>query len=131
VRIALLVLAATCTCSCIETSTSRAITPQYALVQSDLGDLYLLQRVDDRSASQMGGVAGGYVKRIAWNDRYILAWRTPISGADREGWMLVDLRTDRVEGPLSDAQLVERRQSLVASQLPEPADVHTAWESLR
>jgi len=56
-------------------------------------------------SADAGGVLAGSVERIGWNDSYIVAWRTPMLANEATGWMVVDVRTGALRGPMSDAAL--------------------------
>ena len=49
------------------------------------------------------GIFDGTLDRIGWNGRYIAGWRTPVSSADRAGWMILDISDGRIEGPYSQS----------------------------
>jgi hypothetical protein len=56
-------------------------------------------------SADAGGVLRGTVESIGWNERYIVAWRLPMSRSDGEGWMIVNIHAHEIQGPLTDAQL--------------------------
>jgi hypothetical protein len=46
-----------------------------------------------------GRVLAGTIERIGWNDKYIVAWRSAMSGDVQSGWMIIDVKTGASEGP--------------------------------
>lgn len=73
------------------------------------------------------GVLNGHVLRIGWNDRVILAERESCRDEKSRGWMVVDLKTHKIEGPL-DTATVKSRPELDGIKI-RAADV--VWKSLR
>ena len=68
----------------------------------------------------------GSVLSIAWNDRYILARRSPHTSDKAAGWMVVDATERRIDGPLAPEELAERTRGdpVLASLRPRsPKDV--------
>jgi hypothetical protein len=53
-----------------------------------------------RSIVEGVGVLEGTVESIGWNDRSIVAWRSSCCSAG-DGFMIIDVVSDRIEGPLS------------------------------
>jgi hypothetical protein len=76
-----------------------------------------------------GGVVGGSVQRIGWSQRYVVAYRQPLSLGEASGWMIVDVRSHTVRGPLTDIQFQEacRADSELAAIRVMPA--RSAWDS--
>ncbi len=55
------------------------------------------------------GVLGGTVTRIGWNDRVILAEQETCGAwGARSGWMVVDVKTRAIEGPIDPATIAKR-----------------------
>jgi hypothetical protein len=74
----------------------------------DSASYYLVRDADTNDSG--GGVLEGVVKRIAWNERYILADREANFGGDRNGWMIVDTATGKITGPFTDAELNDHHE---------------------
>ena len=62
-------------------------------------------------SADAGGVLKGRLELLGWNDDYIVAWRVPMVAGDGKGWMIVDIRTHAVRGPLTTEQLDTLRAS--------------------
>jgi hypothetical protein len=74
------------------------------------------------------GVLEGHVLRIGWNERVILAEQETCSAEkDRSGWMVIDLKTQKLEGPF-DAATIRARPDLTGIDV-KAADV--VWKKLR
>ena len=96
----------------------------YTLMQWEGGVPYYIN--DTERDLQGGFVLEGTVQRIGWNERTILAQRKATVGGDIDGWMVLDVGSGRMEGPLSDAH-VAAREDLREIEVVDPA---TAWERL-
>ena len=107
---------------------SRHIAGRYWLQQFELGD-YSISRawVAEPGA---GGFFKGTVVRLGWNNRYVVAQRAGMSSAHPSGWMLIDVRHDRLDGPISDDELAMRMKSdpNLAGMVIQPAE--DAWNAL-
>lgn len=79
----------------------RAITGKYLLEQFEGGVYYLREEGADQ---QGGGLLEGTVDEIRWTNGIIAARRTAIFRGDPDGWMIIDVRSDKIRGPLSDEQ---------------------------
>ena len=70
----------------------------------------------------------GQVLQIGWNDSSIVYSRADLSG--QRGWIIIDLRDGRVEGPLTEQAFSRRRAAEpgIASVVLHPPD--EAWKLL-
>lgn len=77
----------------------RRIAGAYQLYESESHHYYL-----ERDGHPMEGVGyiEGTVLELGWNEGYIFAKRNPCSGGDPIGWMIIDLQTNEMRGPLTD-----------------------------
>jgi hypothetical protein len=103
----------------------RALPGGYRLVQFEVYRYYVVEK---GGSVDNGGVLGGSVERIGWDEHHIVAWRVAIHG--QTGWMIIDVGTRRIAGPLSDE---EWRQA--AAQNPQLQSIRTrptkeAWSML-
>lgn len=104
----------------------RRIAGDYRLEQwEDFKTYYLHRRGHDDSA-EGGSIIGGTVLQIGWSDRFIVAKRQSISRSDPDGWMIIDVRSDTMTGPFTDAEM--RGRSDV--QGIEILEVSEAWKKL-
>lgn len=55
-------------------------------------------------AEQGGGLIEGTVLRLAWNDEMIGVERYATFRGDRDGWMVIDIKSGRISGPVSGAE---------------------------
>lgn len=102
---------------------SRSIRGEYRLEQWEDGATYYIAGPGSHDG---GGVIDGTVEKIGWNKDRILAWRKPIWGGDPAGWMVIDLRSHAVTGPVSDEQRA-RTPELRTIATMSPA---VAWSKL-
>jgi hypothetical protein len=56
------------------------------------------------------GVVEGMVESIGWNEQAIVAWRSSCCG-DGDGFVIIDVVTDKIEGPVSQEELEGRLKS--------------------
>ena len=70
------------------------------------------------------GIAGGVATEIGWRKGYIL-FRNTGSGA-RDGWFIIDTRSDTLGGPYSDSMVT--RVPVISGLATLPAA--QAWDSL-
>jgi len=95
----------------------------FSLMVWDGGSISLITNKRDSC-----GVLNGTVSQIGWNDRLILAEREkPCFANETRGWMVVDLKTHKIEGPFETA-VIKSRPELAGIQL-RPA--YVVWKSLR
>lgn len=84
-----------------------------------------------RGGSRRGGPLGGSISQLGWTDAYIVAWRSvPVWGARGVGWMIINLASGQVEGPLSPGQFDARRREDAALQAIQIYRVDEAWKHL-
>jgi hypothetical protein len=89
----------------------RKVAGAYRLEQwEDFRTYYLHKRGQDDS-SQGGSIIGGTVVRIGWSSRYILAERHSIDRGDPDGWMIIDVHTGTMSGPLTEQDLRTRAEA--------------------
>jgi hypothetical protein len=91
-------------------------------------DNYYLEDVTNEEGIGAGGVLAGAIEQLGWKGEYILAWRRAIRG--RSGWMVVNVATRSVTGPLSDEELAEARKGVEALRDIEVYPVKDAWGRL-
>lgn len=115
----LLVLLAGC-----DNQASRSLGGGYRLEQWEDGVTYYVVRSDKNDG---GGVIGGAVESIGWENGRIIALRKPTWGGDAAGWMVIDVQRHAVSGPISDEER-KREPELRAIAIMSPA---AAWSKLR
>lgn len=128
-RRALILVAALCLIACdvdLFGTDAQPITGPYKLEVIE-GGHYLL--VTSRKVLENCGVIEGDVLRIGWNDRVILFERGSWCSSDksRPGWMIVDVKTQRIEGPF-DLAVIQQRPDLAAIEIKT---AEAAWKNLR
>ncbi len=72
-----------------------------------------------------GGALNGTTLQLGWNSQYIVAKRYATFRGDQDGWMVIDLASNKIEGPISDDEEGKRFPGL---QLMSPSE---AWSSLQ
>ena len=80
---------------------------------------------DGRTGPRTGAIEGT-VDRIGWSERYIAVKRRSLFRGDPDGWMIIDLKSKVIVGPLSDEDFGDRSQSKDIETFT-PAE---AWEKL-
>ena len=63
-----------------------------------------------RKVSPGVGVLRGTITQIGWTDRTIVAWRASCC-SEGNGFMIIDIESDEIDGPLSEQELQARRQN--------------------
>ncbi len=103
----------------------RRLAGNYCLRQWEDGETYYIDTLDSKDNGG-GGVIDGTVERIAWNDQYIVVLRRPNFGPDGYGYMSINVRNGRLEGPASRVgALKEGGVSTMATVTPK-----VAWDKL-
>ena len=97
----------------------------YLLRWEDDKTYYVIEQGHLKDQELGGGELGGTVLRIGWNDRFIVAKRYATFRGDRDGWMVIDLATKRIDGPITDGEEAKRFPGL--DVMPPSA----AWGSLQ
>jgi hypothetical protein len=64
--------------------------------------------------------------QIGWNEHYIIAKRHSIFRGDPDGWMIVNIHQQSIEGPFSD-EVIRTRTEARGMNFLYPAD---AWKKL-
>ncbi len=103
----------------------RKVAGKYRLVQWEDGKTYYIHAEGQNKPG--GGLIEGTIKRIGWDERYIIVWRYSNFRGDPDGWMIIDHQQHTISGPFSDTELSKRPQMAGISTM-EPA---VAWEKLR
>jgi hypothetical protein len=105
---------------------AKTLPGGYRLVLFENSSYYI-----DQGGGRDGGLLGGSVSQVGWTDAYIVAWRSdPVSGARGVGWMIINLTSGGIEGPLSPEQFDARRREDAALQSIPIYRVDEAWKHL-
>jgi len=107
---------------------SRKVSGEYWLERIEL-DYYYLERGNEYDPSGAGVIKGSVLK-IGWTDDVIVVQRDPASGPEPPDWMVIDLKTGTITGPLDDQaweSLRERDSGLRDLTIHSAAD---AWKLL-
>ena len=80
----------------------KALSGAYCLRRWESGAFYIDTSQSNSNPSFGGGVAGGIVQRVGWNNAYLIAYRQPIMSDERAGWIIIDVKSGRVTGPYSE-----------------------------
>jgi hypothetical protein len=90
----------------------RLISEPYTLERDD-NDVYNLR-------SKVRGLVAEAVEKIGWSGTTILVFRS----GDLNGWMVVDTKTNKIEGPIPDSERQARFPNIVCYP------VEDAWNKL-
>ena len=102
----------------------RTVAGKYRLVQWEDGTTYYLHA--DGMNKPGGGVIEGTVKRIGWDERFIIVFRYSNFRGDPDGWMIIDHRKNTMTGPFSDTELLKHSELSDISTM----EAEEAWEKL-
>ena len=127
-RIAALALAVVVVlCGCVAFGPqSKDLPGDYRLVRWEDGQRYYIGKSGEKLEG--GGVVGGTVERVGWDDRYIVAWRHAMFGGDPDGWMIIDTHENKVMGPASDDELLKQGGEIPALRGIKPLPAAVVWE---
>ena len=100
---------------------SRRIAGNYQLEQFESGKYYLLK---DGHKDSGGGYIDGTVLVIGWDADVIAAKRHANFRGDPDGWMIIDIRSDELKGPLSEEEFLKLYPNL---KIYDPV---IAWKKL-
>jgi hypothetical protein len=81
----------------------RFIVGDYTLTRFEDGETYYLDDSTTRGTSG-AGVIGGTVRSIGSTDKFIVALRSSMNGPVDDGWMIIDIRRQKVFGPFKSLQ---------------------------
>ena len=76
--------------------------------------------------AQGGGAIGGLLIRLAWNEDIIAAERFATFRGDPDGWMIIDVKSGSISGPVSTAQF----DAIRGSYHLEVKTATEAWNAL-
>jgi hypothetical protein len=80
----------------------KSLVGPYTLFQTEMGNFKL--GGPGKPAEDAGGYIDGTVDSLGWSGSTLLAWRgKPTFGGDGVGWMVIDVTSGSVVGPLSSA----------------------------
>lgn len=96
----------------------------YFLQRWEDGKTYYLDARGDKKSG--GGVLDGIVIQIGWNEHYIVAKRQSLFRGDPDGWMIIDVQHQSIEGPFSD-EVIRTRAETKGLDLLYPDE---AWKKL-
>jgi hypothetical protein len=99
----------------------KTIVENYYLQRSGEGFYYLQQRGHEVEGV---GLLEGTVVQLGWSGTTILANRRACFRGDPDGWMVIDIASHRITGPISDRQVQEKYKTIKCY----PAE--TAWKTL-
>jgi len=113
----------------------RRVTGDYCLEQWEEGRVrYVLVGCGPTATLKKGhydnGIVDGSVERVGWDQRFIIAWRRAVARADGDGWMVVDTKSQTIEGPFGEEAWATRRQDVPDWEAIEIHEVDLAWKLL-
>jgi len=102
----------------------KEISGNYLLeIWEDGSTYYIIEKGVERDG---GGVIDGTVLEIGWSEDFIIAKRYANFRGDLDGWMIVDVRREAVEGPFTDEAIKTKSQA----QGMDFMSAQEAWEKL-
>ncbi|TFW26998.1 hypothetical protein [Duganella callida] len=84
-------------------SDTKSLPGNYKLERWEDNKTYYLLGPSTQDAKG-GGLIDGTVLRIAWSDEVIFAERLSTFRGDPDGWMLIDIKSGKVSGPISESE---------------------------
>lgn len=84
---------------------SRRIVGKYQLELFESGAYYITK---DGHKWSGGGFVEGTVLQIGWNADVLAVKRYSTYRGDPDGWILIDLHSDKMSGPISEAEFLKR-----------------------
>lgn len=114
------------TCFLSGCGNERTIKGAFRLEQWEDGETYYLHRRSQDDSASGGGIIEGTVRRLGWNNRFILVDRHSNYRGDPDGWMIIDVRSEKIIGPFTDAELRARSE---ASGI-QTYRINEAWKKL-
>ena len=106
---------------------TKSLPGNYRLERWEDGKTYYLLGPPNQTGDVGGGgLIGGLVDRMAWDGEIICAERYATFRGDPDGWMIVDIKSGKISGPVSklefDAVRIRRRL--------EVKEASVAWDEL-
>jgi len=99
----------------------RTVIGAYRLERFESGKFYLEKAGTNQDG---GGCIEGTVEAVGWTNGFIFAKRYSTFRGDPDGWMIIDVSKQAMNGPLSDTEFKEKYPD-VQTMLPEEA-----WKKL-
>ena len=114
--------------SCIGTcdifQPEHRLVGRFVLWRSEFGDFKL--GGPGKPAEDAGGYVEGIVDSLGWSETRLLVWRSrPTFGGDAPGWMIIDIPSGQVSGPISAES---RGQNAELARIPVRA-ASAVWRS--
>jgi hypothetical protein len=89
-----------CIVGCTET---KSLPGNYKLERWEDNKTYYLQGPSQQDGKG-GGLIDGVVLRLAWSDEVIGAERFSTFRGERDGWMIIDVKSGKISGPISKSE---------------------------
>lgn len=113
--------------SVIGCSDTKSLPGHYKLERWEDGTTYyLLGPLKLSEGHSGGGVIDGVLARIAWDDEIIAAERHAIFRGDLDGWMIIDIKSGKISGPVSNPEF----DAIRIKHHLEVKEAREAWEEL-
>jgi len=87
------------------------------------GNMYFIQK--NGHDEDGGGIIAGHVLRIGWSKTLIFAKRYSTFRGDPDGWIIIDVQTQKIKGPLTDEAFSNDYPNAVTMATEE------AWKRLK
>lgn len=102
----------------------KALPGGYSLERWEDGVTFYLDAPGERKDG--GGAIDGTVLEMGWNDTLIAAKRHAMFRGDGDGWMVIDIASGSIRGPITDAEFADIARRAKLTVLP----ARQAWERL-
>ena len=108
-------------------SDTKSLPGNYKLERWEDGKTYYLLGPPKLSEGHSGGgVIDGVLVRIAWDGELIAAERYAISRGDPDGWMIIDIKSGKISGPVSNPEF----DAIRIKHHLQVKEAREAWEEL-
>ncbi len=82
-------------------SDTKPLPGGYSLERWEDGETYYVIGPGDRNEGG-GGAIDGTARRLTWNSELIAVDRHATSGTDKNGWIIIDVKTKEISGPVTE-----------------------------
>ena len=85
--------------------------------------------VDKHTSPNAGGLIDGTVQTIAWSDNYIYIEKKPLFSGEKEGWVIIDVKKQKITETISE-QVMKERLSANGDSKIQFYSAESAWRKL-
>ena len=108
-------------------SDTKSLPGNYKLERWEDGQTYYLLGPSKQSENiKGGGLVDGVVVRMAWDGEIIGAERNATFRGDPDGWMIIDIKSGKISGPVSRAEF----DAIRIKRHLDVKEARVVWEEL-